>query len=307
MAAAELGYRPDVRAQSLAGQRSRVIGVMFGVTVGAFHFELLDGLFAAAESHGHNLVISPLTESSGRGHGGPVAAGVPVRRVDHAQPTDLRSRCWRAGSRWRSWAGTSIIRGSTSCGPMTSEASTPRSTTWSRWGTATSRTSTGATPLIADGPADGLPRRPWDGTDWRAGSGSVREGSRRSTGSSAPAGCVPRTATQRAGRLQRRHRRGRDRRLRPARHRRTGGHLGRRLRRQQHGQLSPVPLTSVAQRPDELGRLAVERMVARVEQRRIVDREIVLAGRAAECGRARPAAVATGVITPVLDILSCMY
>ncbi|HEU4547512.1 MAG TPA: LacI family DNA-binding transcriptional regulator, partial [Microlunatus sp.] len=62
-AAAELGYRPDVRAQSLAGQRSRVIGVMFGVTVGAFHFELLDGLFAAAESHGHNLMLSPLTKS----------------------------------------------------------------------------------------------------------------------------------------------------------------------------------------------------------------------------------------------------
>ena len=36
---------------------------MFGVTVGAFHFELLDGLFAAAESHGHNLIISPLTKS----------------------------------------------------------------------------------------------------------------------------------------------------------------------------------------------------------------------------------------------------
>jgi DNA-binding LacI/PurR family transcriptional regulator len=40
--------------------------------------------------------------------------------------------------------------------------------------------------------------------------------------------------------------------------------------------LSPVPLTTVAQRPAELGRLAVERMIARVEQRRIVEREIVL-------------------------------
>ena len=40
--------------------------------------------------------------------------------------------------------------------------------------------------------------------------------------------------------------------------------------------LSPVPLTTVAQRPDELGRLAVERMIARVEQRRIAEREIVL-------------------------------
>ena len=33
-AARELGYRPDVRARSLAGQKSRMIGVMFGVGVG---------------------------------------------------------------------------------------------------------------------------------------------------------------------------------------------------------------------------------------------------------------------------------
>ncbi len=43
-AAGELGYRPDVRARSLAGQKSRLIGVMFGVGVGTFHFDLLDGL-----------------------------------------------------------------------------------------------------------------------------------------------------------------------------------------------------------------------------------------------------------------------
>jgi DNA-binding LacI/PurR family transcriptional regulator len=40
--------------------------------------------------------------------------------------------------------------------------------------------------------------------------------------------------------------------------------------------LSPVPLTSVAQRPDELARLAVERAVERVEQRPVGRREIVL-------------------------------
>src|SRR5690242_17332870 len=56
-AAGELGYRPDARARSLAGPRSRVIGVMFGITVGNFHFEMLDGLFAAAEEHGHSLVL----------------------------------------------------------------------------------------------------------------------------------------------------------------------------------------------------------------------------------------------------------
>jgi DNA-binding LacI/PurR family transcriptional regulator len=61
VAAQELGYRPDVRARSLAGQRSRMIGVMFGVSVGAFQFDLLEGLYAAAEDHGLNLILSPLT------------------------------------------------------------------------------------------------------------------------------------------------------------------------------------------------------------------------------------------------------
>src|SRR4051812_7644614 len=60
-----LGYRPDVRARSLAGQKSRLIGVMFGVGVGSFHFELLEGLYAAAAQHGHSLVLTALT--AGRG------------------------------------------------------------------------------------------------------------------------------------------------------------------------------------------------------------------------------------------------
>ena len=60
-AARELGYRPDVRARSLAGQKSRLIGVMFGVGVGTFQFDLLEGLYAAAEKHGHSLILTPLT------------------------------------------------------------------------------------------------------------------------------------------------------------------------------------------------------------------------------------------------------
>jgi DNA-binding LacI/PurR family transcriptional regulator len=59
--ARELGYRPDVRARSLAGQKSRLIGVMFGLGVGRFHFDLLEGLYAAAEDHGHSLVLTALT------------------------------------------------------------------------------------------------------------------------------------------------------------------------------------------------------------------------------------------------------
>ena len=62
--AQELGYRPDLRARALAGQKSRLIGVMFGVGVGEFHFELLDGLYDAADAYGHTLLLSALT--SGR-------------------------------------------------------------------------------------------------------------------------------------------------------------------------------------------------------------------------------------------------
>jgi DNA-binding LacI/PurR family transcriptional regulator len=63
-AAKKLGYRPDVRARSLASQKSRLIGVLFGVDVGTFHFDLLEGLYVAAEEHGHSLILSALT--SGR-------------------------------------------------------------------------------------------------------------------------------------------------------------------------------------------------------------------------------------------------
>ena len=60
-AARELGYRPDVRARSLAGQKSRLIGVMFGVGIGTFQFDLLEGLYAAAETHGHSLMLTAVT------------------------------------------------------------------------------------------------------------------------------------------------------------------------------------------------------------------------------------------------------
>lgn len=56
----ELGYRPDARARMLAQQRSKLIGVVFG-TSGTFHFELLDGLYAAAAAHGYELILSALT------------------------------------------------------------------------------------------------------------------------------------------------------------------------------------------------------------------------------------------------------
>ena len=59
-AARELGYRPDLRARSLARQQSGLIGVIFGVA-GSFHLDLLEGLYEAAEKSGHDLVLSALT------------------------------------------------------------------------------------------------------------------------------------------------------------------------------------------------------------------------------------------------------
>lgn len=61
-AAKELGYRPDVRARSLASLKSHLIGVLFG-KAGRFHLELIDGLYAAAEERGWDLVLSALTDS----------------------------------------------------------------------------------------------------------------------------------------------------------------------------------------------------------------------------------------------------
>lgn len=60
--AQELGYRPDARARSLASLKPHVIGVLFG-RAGRFHFELIDGLYAAAEQQGWDLVLSALTSS----------------------------------------------------------------------------------------------------------------------------------------------------------------------------------------------------------------------------------------------------
>ncbi|MCL8024516.1 LacI family DNA-binding transcriptional regulator [Nocardioides bruguierae] len=47
-AAADLGYRPDLRARSLASLDSQMLGVLFGQE-GHFHLELLEALYGAAE------------------------------------------------------------------------------------------------------------------------------------------------------------------------------------------------------------------------------------------------------------------
>lgn len=61
-AARALDYRPDVRARALASHRSHMIGVLFGVAH-RYHFELIDGLYLAAEERGWDLLLSALTPS----------------------------------------------------------------------------------------------------------------------------------------------------------------------------------------------------------------------------------------------------
>ena len=59
-AAEELGYRPDSRARLLRRSRSQLIGVVFGVQH-AFHGDLVSGLYPAAEALGYELTLSAVT------------------------------------------------------------------------------------------------------------------------------------------------------------------------------------------------------------------------------------------------------
>lgn len=59
-AAAELGYRPDNRARLLGRNRTRLVGVVFGVRH-TFHTDLVESLYAAAEPAGYELALSGTT------------------------------------------------------------------------------------------------------------------------------------------------------------------------------------------------------------------------------------------------------
>ena len=76
-AAAEIGYRPDTRAQLLSRKQTRLIGVSFGVGH-EFHAELVTELYAAAQDSGYELVLSGVT---------------PDRREQRAAQDLLAFRC----------------------------------------------------------------------------------------------------------------------------------------------------------------------------------------------------------------------
>lgn len=59
-AAAELGYQPDRRASRLGRARTRMLGVVFSVGH-SFHGELVDGVYAAVAGTGYEVVLSGVT------------------------------------------------------------------------------------------------------------------------------------------------------------------------------------------------------------------------------------------------------
>lgn len=63
-AARDIGYRPDARARLLRSQRSRLLGVQFGLQH-PFHADLVEGIYAAAEPAGYQIALSAVT--AGRG------------------------------------------------------------------------------------------------------------------------------------------------------------------------------------------------------------------------------------------------
>ncbi|MCX2710890.1 MULTISPECIES: LacI family DNA-binding transcriptional regulator [unclassified Mycolicibacterium] len=60
LAADEIGYRPDPRARRLRQLRTKLLGVAFA-TGQEFHAELVDGVYAAADEFGYDVVLSGVT------------------------------------------------------------------------------------------------------------------------------------------------------------------------------------------------------------------------------------------------------
>ena len=63
-AADELGYRPDGRARLLAGRRTRLLGVALTLN-NPFHADVAEGVYAAAEEHGYQVVLGAMTAARG--------------------------------------------------------------------------------------------------------------------------------------------------------------------------------------------------------------------------------------------------
>ena len=76
-AAEELSYRPDQRARLLGSNRSRTVGVTFGLHQ-EFHAEIVEGLYRAVEGTGYDLVLGAVAPSRDRASRGAVASRFPL-------------------------------------------------------------------------------------------------------------------------------------------------------------------------------------------------------------------------------------
>lgn len=63
-AAEEIGYRPDTRARVLRSNRSRLLGVQFGLRH-PFHTDLVEGIYVAAEPAGYQVALSAVAPTRG--------------------------------------------------------------------------------------------------------------------------------------------------------------------------------------------------------------------------------------------------
>ncbi|MGW1802227.1 LacI family DNA-binding transcriptional regulator [Streptomyces sp. NPDC001984] len=66
-AAQDIGYRPDTRARLLRSNRSRLLGVQFGLQH-PFHADLVEGIYAAAEPAGYQVALSAVAPSRSEQH-----------------------------------------------------------------------------------------------------------------------------------------------------------------------------------------------------------------------------------------------
>ena len=164
----ELGYRPDSRARLLRRSRSRLLGVVFGVQH-AFHGDLVDGLYAAADRVGYEIALSAVTPSRDEERAvgsllqdrcealvllGPQAPAAYLATLAARLPVVVVARPCGTG-RW------------TSCAPTTRPGSSRPSTTSSSSGTGASRTSTAAGRPARPSAAAATPTR-CTGTAWGA-------------------------------------------------------------------------------------------------------------------------------------------
>jgi DNA-binding LacI/PurR family transcriptional regulator len=62
LAAEELGYRPDQRARLLGSNRSRTVGVVFGLHR-EFHAEVVEALYGSVEGSGYHLALGAVAPS----------------------------------------------------------------------------------------------------------------------------------------------------------------------------------------------------------------------------------------------------